>query len=83
MRLRFTGHAPHKMAERRIQPEWVARTVEGPEYLRPDPSQPGALRAFRRIPEFDGRWLRAVYVDRNGAKVVVTVTWDRDAEKRR
>jgi hypothetical protein len=83
MGLRFTGHALHKMAERRIQPEWVARVVEEPEYLRPDPIQPGAVRAFRRIPEFGDRWLRAVYVDRSGVRVVVTVTWDRDAERRR
>ncbi len=83
MRLRFTSHALHKMAERQIQPDWVARTIEEPEYVRADPNQPGAVRSFRRIPEFGGRWLRSVYVDRGDVRVVVTVTWDRDAEKRR
>ena len=79
----FTTHALHKMAERRIQPGWVERTVWGPEYLRPDPIQPGAVRAFRRIPEFGGRWLRAVHIDKSDGRVVVTVTWDRDAGRRR
>ncbi len=83
MLLRFTVHVLHKMGERQIQPEWVTRTIEGPEYVWPDPKQAGAVRAFRRIPEFGNRWLRAVYLDRSGVRVVLTVTWDRDAEKRR
>ena len=83
MGLRFSAHALHKMAERRIQPDWVARAIEEPEYVRADPMQPDAVRAFRRIAEFGDRWLRAVYVDRSGARVVVTASWDRDAEKRR
>ena len=83
MGLYFTVHSLHKMAERAIQPDWVASTIERPEYVRPDPHQSGAIRAYRRIPEFGGRWLRAVYVDRSGARVVITVTWDRDAERRR
>jgi hypothetical protein len=82
MALKFTSHTLHKMAERRIQPEWVERTVDDPEYVRLDPKQPGAVRAFRRIPEFGDRWLRAVFMNRGGAKVVITVMWDRDAERR-
>jgi hypothetical protein len=83
MEVKFTGHALHKMAERRIQPDWVARTLDQPEYIQPDPSQPRAVRAYRRIPEFADHWLRAVYVDRSGVRVVVTVTWDRNAGRRR
>jgi len=71
------------MAERWVQPEWVTITIEQAEYLRPDPNQPGAIRAFRRIPEFGHRWLRAVYIDRMGERIVITATWDRDAGKRR
>lgn len=80
MRLSFPSHALHKMAERRIQPEWVARTVEGAEYLRPEPRHLGAIRAFRRIPEFGNRWLRAVYVDRSGLRVVITDMGSRRGE---
>jgi hypothetical protein len=79
--LRFTSHALHKMAERRVQPDWVASTIGNPEFTRPDPSQQGAIRAFRRIPEFGDRWLRAVYLYRFGIRVVLTVTWDRGAER--
>jgi uncharacterized protein YuzE len=68
----FTVHALRKMAERAIQPDWVASTIERPEFVRPDPRQSGAIRAFRRIPEFGDRWLRAVYVDRSGVRVVIT-----------
>jgi hypothetical protein len=82
MEIRFTGHALHKMAERRIQPGWVATTLKEPEYIQADPYQRGTVRAFRRVPEFGNRWLRAVYVDRSGVRVVIAVTWDRDAEKR-
>jgi hypothetical protein len=83
MKLNFTGHALRKMAERRIQPDWVAKTIDEAEYLRPDPYQIGAIRAFRRIAENEHRWLRAVYLDRIGERIVITVTWDRNAGKRR
>ena len=50
MKVKYTAHALHKMAEPRIQPDWVTATIEGPEYLRPDPNQVGAVRAFRGFP---------------------------------
>jgi hypothetical protein len=81
MALRFTTLALHKLAERRIQPEWVERTVDDLEYVRPDPKQPEGVRAFRRIPEFGDLWLRAVFINRSGARLVITVTRDRDAER--
>ena len=79
--LRLTGHAAISVTARRIEIEWVRRTVEAPERQRPDPGGDGAVQAFRRIPEFGDRWLRVVYAPRDGSYHVVTAFFDRRAGK--
>jgi len=49
------------MAERAIERSWVERTVLAPDQTEPDPSHSDMVRAFRAVPERDGRVLRAWY----------------------
>jgi hypothetical protein len=48
-----------------------------PERVEPDPDRPNAFRAFSRIPERHGLWLRVVYEPRNDAVRVITAFFDR------
>ena len=59
----LTAHALEKLEERDIAVEWIARTVTEPVFTEPDPTQPGAVRAFKVIPECGSRVLRVVYID--------------------
>lgn len=61
LRFEFTAHAIAMMAERAIERVWVERTVLAPDQAEPDPSHPDTVRAFRAVPERDGRVLRVVY----------------------
>ena len=46
------------LRERGIQEEWVERTVSQPESI--EDREDGTRHYLRRIPEFEGRWLRVV-----------------------
>ena len=61
--LRPTSHAAVVAAERGLDREWIERTVRAPEFVEPDPSRPGVLRAFASLPERGGRILRVAYVE--------------------
>jgi hypothetical protein len=73
----LTGHAEDMLIERRIDRSWVEETIRNPEALEDDPAQAGAFRAFRRIPERDGRYLRVAYVQENEKVRVLTAFFDR------
>lgn len=73
----FTRHALDVMEERQVLPEWVERTVEGPDAQEPDPTDPALTRAFRAIPERDGRVLRVVYAQEPDAVRIITAFFDR------
>ena len=78
----YGPHAADMLAERNIDPLWVERTVLGPENIEPDPKHPARTRAFRAIPERDGRVLRVVY-ERTGDTVrIITVFLDRGRRRR-
>ena len=54
-----------------------------PGFYRADPTQPGAIRAFRRIAAFGNRVLRVVYYDAGSEYRIITVFFDRQASRRR
>jgi Domain of unknown function (DUF4258) len=60
-RIKFTRHAQEMLAERRLERAWVELTITKPESVVPDPNRPNLVRAFRRVPERGGLWLRVVY----------------------
>ena len=79
----FSSHARERMAERSIPLAWAEQTLRNPEFERQDVGESGERRAFRRIDEAGGRWLRAVYRLRGDEIFVITVFLDRKAEKAR
>lgn len=76
-RFTYTNHARAMLAEREIAPEWVERTVLKPETTEPDPKHPERVRAFRTVPERDGRVMRVVYVPDGDTYRVITLFLDR------
>ncbi|CAH1659413.1 conserved hypothetical protein [Hyphomicrobiales bacterium] len=77
----FTNHALAMMAERSIAREWVERTLLEPEHVEPDPRHAAVLRAFRPLPERDGRVLRVVYRHVDTHFHVITMFLDRGRSK--
>jgi hypothetical protein len=73
----FTRHAEDMLAERNIERAWVELTVASPESVQADPKGPGVYRAYRRIPEHGGRFLRVVYTLAGEHIRIVTAFFDR------
>ncbi|AOO84195.1 hypothetical protein BHK69_05075 [Bosea vaviloviae] len=73
----YSEHAMTMLAEREIERVWVERTVLQPDATEPDPKHPDRQRAFRTVPERDGRVLRVVYVRSDTAYRVITPFLDR------
>jgi len=79
----LSTHVQHSAAERKIAEEWIAQVVRNPVTRKPDPTRPGATRAFGPIAAFGNRMLRVVYYDVETEYQVVTVFFDRRATRRR
>lgn len=79
-RLIFTAHGKTSLQERRIDVRWVESTVARPDWTAPDP-HPDRIRAFKSIPEHENRILRVVSAQTAEEIRVITVFFDRDAEK--
>jgi len=77
----YSEHAKAMLAERNIEPSWVERTILQPDVTEPDPKHPDRLRAFRTVPERDGRVLRVVYVSSGAAFRVITLFLDRGRKR--
>ena len=75
--LTFTRHAETMLVERGIERDWVVRTVREPEEVEPDPLRENVFRAFRSVPERDGRVLRVVYSVNENELRIVTAFLDR------
>ena len=56
----FTKRAMEMIERRAIDQNWVVSTLSNPEVTRRDERDHSLTLAFRRIPEFDSRWLRVV-----------------------
>lgn len=76
-RVIYTVHAAKMLSERKIDPSWVEETILAPDSVEPDPKHDDLRRAFRKIPERDGRVLRVVYGETDGTLRVVTLFLDR------
>lgn len=77
MKITYGAHAISNLSDRSIDPVWVERTVTHPESLEPDLKHPDRLRAYRSVPERDGRVLRVVYVPTEDGAHIVTMFLDR------
>jgi hypothetical protein len=77
----FTHHAEEMLVERRIDREWVEATIQKPDVLEPDPTRLGVFRAFRRIAERDGRFLRVVYAPDGDNIRILTAFFDRTRKR--
>ena len=79
--IRLTKHATEAMDARNIPFEWVERTLRSPDWTGNDPRHSDRMRAFKAIPEFDGRFLRVVFRPDGADIVVITVHPDRSAKR--
>jgi len=79
--LRFSNHVDVVMRERRIEREWVARTIASPAWTSTDPGDATLVRAFAPIAEREDRVLRVVYRPDGDALFVVTAFFDRGARR--
>jgi Domain of unknown function (DUF4258) len=79
----LSRHARHVVDERKLAEEWIAQAIASPAFTELDPTQPGAIRAFRRIAAFGTRVLRVVYYDAGTEYRVITVFFYRQASRRR
>ena len=75
-------HAVAMLIERNIDPAWVERTMLAPDSIEPDPKHVARTRAFRAIPERDGRVLRVVYEQPGETVRIITVVLDRGRRRR-
>lgn len=82
MKVVYGAHALDTLAERAIERAWVECTLLSPESVEPDPIHPDRMRAFRALPERDGRVLRVVYVPIPGGARVVTMFLDRGRRRK-
>ncbi|MCG5246641.1 DUF4258 domain-containing protein [Methylorubrum extorquens] len=82
MKVVYGTHALDTLAERAIERAWVERTLLSPESIEPDPIHPDRMRAFRALPERDGRVLRVVYVPIPSGARVVTMFLDRGRRRK-
>ncbi|CAA2099278.1 hypothetical protein MBUL_00066 [Methylobacterium bullatum] len=78
----FIDHADQRLARRGLDREWIERTIRQPDFLEPDPDHPERVRAYRSLPECDGRVLRVIYEDASVEIQVITAFLDRNRTRR-
>ena len=81
-RLIFTRHSEEMLVQREIDREWVRAAVFNPDFVEPDPTRLGVLRAFRAVTERGGRFLRVVYLPEGDNFRVLTAFFDRARPRR-
>lgn len=75
-----TAHARRTIAERELAWEWVERAVLQPDRREADPTDPVAIRSYRRIPEAGGRIIRVVHRPHGEDILIITAFLDRGAK---
>jgi hypothetical protein len=70
------------MEIRGISEDWVVKVLETPDWTEPDPTRPGNMLAFGRVPEFGNRLLRVVYHDGTEERRIITAFFDRGRARR-
>ena len=84
MGIELSAHVRLRIAERRLDPGWLERIVNHPEWREPEPSDAALERLFGTIEEMGGRVLRVVVLPISPAKCrIVTAFFDRGARKRK
>ena len=73
--LTFSSHALDVMRERELPGEWIERTIESPDSVKP--GSDGNMHYVKAIPEHSGRMLRVVINENVQPNRVVTVFFDR------
>lgn len=79
--VRLSKHMQEALDRRYIALEWVERTLDTPDFARPDPNDPSLTRSFKAIDEAGGRILRVVHRPDGDDILVVTVHFDRGARR--
>lgn len=77
MEYTLSQHVQDTMRERKIDPAWLAATMNAPEATEPHREDPTLIHALRRIPEFGNRVLRVIYNQTKTPPHIVTVYFDR------
>lgn len=79
----LTYHAEHDRVQvYDIAKEWIAYTLENPDYRDNDPDDPWLHRHWAWIGDANGKVLRVVFDSRTSPYRVITVHWDRNMKKR-
>ena len=78
----FTRHAPPRIEERHIHPDWVEMTIRDPSWTEPKPDDATVERRFRAIPEHEDRVLRVAVRETKDAIHVISLHFDRKATRR-
>ena len=69
------------MQQHGIALAWVEMTIQQPMHIEPCPRDPALVRAWRRIAQHGNRVLRVVYRPAGADAVVVSVFFDRGAQR--
>ncbi|RYD30041.1 MAG: DUF4258 domain-containing protein [Sphingomonadales bacterium] len=80
--LTFSQHALDAIEERKMDIDWILRTIEAPDWTAED-LKPGRTRYFRGIPEFGNRILRVVCFEDRHERRIITIFFDRNARRPR
>ena len=78
----FTWHARDALEERSIiQSQWVESCVREPDWVVADDARDGRERRFKVIKQFGDRILRVVCLENDTEIRIITVFFDRKAQK--
>nr|WP_282586672.1 DUF4258 domain-containing protein [Lichenifustis flavocetrariae] len=79
----YSNHALDMLVERSLERAWVERTVLAPAAIELDPKHTDRTRAYRAVPERDGRVLRVVYSRYDDHIRIITLFLDRGRRHQR
>jgi hypothetical protein len=77
MSYQLSSHARTVLTERGITTAWLERTLDQPDMVEPDGSDPTLLHHLCRIDEHGGRVLRVIFNPNVSPRRVVTLYFDR------
>lgn len=77
----YSDHVMVMLIERNISREWIERTILDPDATETDPKHLDRTRAYKALPERDGRVLRVVYVQSGQVYRVITLFLDRSRRR--
>lgn len=78
----LTDHAAEVVTQRAIRREWIAETLERPDWREGDRSDPALLHFLKRFTGLDDRVLRVIVRAEGDRYRVITVFFDRRARRK-